>query len=171
LVLQATGGAITDAAKIQHTRQNGIDIAIAGLLSQSISLGVFVLIMADFGMTCRKRPSCTSPEYQATRSGPFFKIFLASLLLATVLILTRSIYRVAELWGGFSGTLWNDQVDFMVLDGAMVAASVICLTAFHPGLSFGGKWDAANWTLRRKKTSLDASAGGEDKELATFASH
>ncbi len=53
----------------------------------------------------------------------------------------RSIFRVAELTGGFHGVLWNNEVDFMVLDGVMVAVASICLTVFHPGFAFHGRWE------------------------------
>jgi hypothetical protein len=63
-----------------------------------------------------------------------------ALVIATVFILIRSSYRVAELTGGFHGKLWNSQVYFMVLDGSMVAIASIFLTAFHPGQAFHGRW-------------------------------
>ena len=72
-------------------------------------------------------------------------------MLATVCILIRSVFRVVELWQGFSGELWNDEIDFMVLDGTMIAIATICLTAFHPGIGFGNQWHAANWSFRSKK--------------------
>ena len=33
----------------------------------------------------------------------------------------------------------------------MMALAVICLTATHPGLAFGGIWQAADWNFRSKK--------------------
>ena len=67
------------------------------------------------------------------------------------MILIRSSFRVAELSGGFHGSLWNDQVSFMVLDGAMVSLAAIGLTVFHPGRAFQGTWLAADWKVRRTK--------------------
>ena len=63
-----------------------------------------------------------------------------ALVIASLAILTRSSYRVAELSGGFHGRLWNSQVYFMILDGAMVAIASLCLTGFHPGMAFHGQW-------------------------------
>lgn len=63
-----------------------------------------------------------------------------ALLLATVTILIRSSFRVAELSGGFHGKLWNNEAAFMGFDGAMVALASLCLTFFHPGLAFHGQW-------------------------------
>jgi hypothetical protein len=73
--------------------------------------------------------------------GLIFSNKVPALLVATITILVRSSFRVVELTGGFHGHLWNDEVDFMVLDGAMVACACICLTVWHPGLAFHGRWE------------------------------
>lgn len=154
LVLQAAGGGIADTADYdqQDLKRTGIDIMIAGLVLQAVSLSVFLAVGLDFFLRVRRRGADdSSPERNALRSRFVFKAFLASLLLATVAILARSIFRAAELWEGFEGKLWNSETDFLVLDGAMVALAVILLTALHPGLAFGGQWHAANWSLRSGK--------------------
>ena len=91
------------------------------------------------------------PLKQRVRQSTLFKVFRVSILLATIAILIRSIFRVAELWGGFAGSLWNNETDFLVLDGTMMALAMVCLTATHPGLAFGGVWRAADWNFRSKK--------------------
>lgn len=78
------------------------------------------------------------------------------LLIATLAILIRSVFRAAELWGGFNGKLWNNEIDFMVLDGAMIALATTLLTFFHPGLAFHGQWQAADWKFKREKTETEA---------------
>ena len=64
--------------------------------------------------------------------------------LATLTIYIRSCFRVAELQGGFNGTLANEEVPFMILEGAMVVIAAISLTVAHPGLIFGKSWGAGN---------------------------
>jgi len=164
LLLQAIGGAIADVSNSESTSQIGIDIMIAGLVLQAISLAVFLLFVADFAWRCHKGVLNQDPEKQRTRSRMLFKAFLAGLLLATVVVLIRSIFRAAELWGGFSGKLWNDETDFLILDGTMIAIAIICLTALHPGVAFGGQWTAANWSFKTKK------GVAEDKEYLEMAS-
>lgn len=58
------------------------------------------------------------------------------LVVATVAIFIRSCFRVAELKGGFKSDLANDQVAFMILEGAMMIIACGALTAIHPGLVF-----------------------------------
>lgn len=69
-----------------------------------------------------------------------FLTVLIALVIATVTILIRSSFRVAELTGGFHGRLWNGEIYFMVLDGTMVSIASILLTIFHPGVAFHGQW-------------------------------
>ena len=137
LVLQAVGGAIADTASTHSFRQVGVDIMIAGLFLQALSLAVFLLVFVDFSWRCRSGTLDASPAKQQIRQSGMFKVFTASLLLATLAVLTRSVFRVVELWQGFSGELWNNETDFLILDGAMIGLAVICLTAMHPGFAFG----------------------------------
>ena len=149
LVLQATGGAIADISK-GASRQTGINIMIAGLFLQVISLSVFLLYLVYFALKCRNGSLDMDSAKIACRESGIFKAFIFSLLIATVAILIRSFYRVAELWQGFSGELWNNEKDFMILDGGMIGLAVLLLTAFHPGPAFKEQWHAANWTFKSK---------------------
>ena len=82
--------------------------------------------------------------------------------LATLTIYIRSCFRVAELQGGFNGTLANEEVPFMILEGAMVVIAAISLTVAHPGLIFGKSWGAAdilNGDSGETKLELGSSSG------------
>ncbi|KAK5114903.1 hypothetical protein LTR62_002062 [Meristemomyces frigidus] len=167
LILQAIGGAIADTANNHTDSRRGIDIMIAGLFLQAFSLALFLILIADFAWCCRRGVLNQEPEKVHTRRRMLFKAFMVSLLLATVAVLIRSIFRVAELWGGFNGTLWNNETDFLVLDGGMLAIATICLTAFHPGFAFGGQWSTANWSFKHKKNV--AVAPSEDREMNQYS--
>lgn len=73
---------------------------------------------------------------------------LAGLTLATVLILIRSIFRVAELAKGFQSKLANEEVPFMILEGAAMILATTIMTIFHPGLIIKGKWKESGWELK-----------------------
>ena len=67
-------------------------------------------------------------------------------------VFARCIYRVAELSGGFQGKLANDEeVTYMVLEGAMIVIASIALTVPHPGIAFKGYWVACNFPIRGSK--------------------
>jgi hypothetical protein len=73
------------------------------------------------------------------------------LAIATVLIFVRSVYRVVELQGGFAGSVASNETLFLILEGTMIILAVLALTVLHPGLAFSGNWQAAGWTMRKKK--------------------
>jgi hypothetical protein len=106
--------------------------------------------------------SSSQPLNSSLPKSILFRSFLAGLCIATVTIFIRSVFRVAELSGGFHGPLANNQVSFMILEGAMVCIACLCLTIMHPGLCFQGEWRAANFTLRRKMLN----SNGKDVSLS-----
>lgn len=172
LLLQAIGAGAAASNKGASTggtstSQVGIDVMIAGLVFQVVSLACFLLVCADFAWRCRRRDNLDMcAEKVQIRQRWTMKAFLAGLLLATVCILIRSIFRAAELSGGFTGSLWNNQVDFMVLDGAMIGLAALCLTVLHPGVAFRGQWAAADWTFRRSGKGVDEedAVTGKDRQ-------
>ena len=56
--------------------------------------------------------------------------------LATLCILIRSRFRVAELSDGFGSKLANRRVTYMILEGAMILIASVTLTSLHPGVAF-----------------------------------
>jgi hypothetical protein len=72
---------------------------------------------------------------------------------ATILIFTRSVYRIAELQGGFHGSIANNETVFMIFEGPMIILATLVLTVVHPGFAFSGRWADAVWSLRGRKTS------------------
>jgi hypothetical protein len=79
---------------------------------------------------------------------------MEALWFATVLIFTRSVYRVAELEGGYQGTIASNQPAFMVLEGPLVILATLALAIFHPGYGLGGQWNAVGWNLRKKSSPI-----------------
>jgi hypothetical protein len=74
----------------------------------------------------------------------------SGLPIATTTIFVRSVFRVAELSGGFHGKLANQEITFMVLEGAMIIVAVVILTVLHPLFAFGSAWTDAGWSFRSK---------------------
>lgn len=73
------------------------------------------------------------------------------LFLATILIFVRCIYRVAELWEGFSGHLANEEATFMIFEGPFIIIALTAMTVFHPGRVFGNLWVPAGKGVRSSK--------------------
>ena len=123
LTLQGAGGGISSV-----TSQNGedpslgSDIMIAGLSFQVFTLTLFMLLCADYAFRYLKarRSSDQSSSYRLRTITPRFRLFVVCLLLATLCIFIRSVYRVIELAGGWEGELVHDEPKFIVLEGVSV---------------------------------------------------
>jgi len=156
LVLQAAGGAIAAIANTPSLGNTGRYVMIAGLVLQVVSLGAFLALWLDFLLALRKvREDLRGRRFAVVRAGRNFKAFNYALWLATILILIRSVYRVVELQGGFSGTVASNEAAFMVLEGPMIILATFALTVFHPGIAYEGNWRAAAWSLRGKTTDFE----------------
>lgn len=159
LLLQAAGGGITASSK-GNTQQIGINIMIAGVSWQVFSLAVFAALAADFAVRVRRAPtSAFNRQYESLRSSTKFKVFLISLGVATLTIFIRSVFRCAELSGGFNGSLANNEVTFMVLEGAMISVAVLALTISHPGLVWQGEWRQLSKNMKAVATTKDVEGG------------
>ncbi|KAJ4366980.1 hypothetical protein N0V83_007510 [Neocucurbitaria cava] len=167
LVLQAIGGGMAATAKDHKGSRQGVNIMIAGLISQVITMTLFLAIWGDFAVRTRRAKlsgSFTRAQpslYENLRSTRNFTYFQWSLFVATVLIFVRCIYRVAELWNGFSGHLANDQVTFMIFEGPLIILAVSAMTAYHPGRIFGNLWVPVG----KGVTSMGKLAEGSDSSV------
>ncbi|KAL5335616.1 RTA1 like protein-domain-containing protein [Aspergillus crustosus] len=145
LVLQSVGGALTSSAEDPAGRDMGVNIMIAGLAFQVATLTLFIALAVEFALRHRRRSRGTSvntnnetrKEYESIRGSRLWKVWIVALILATVTVYTRSIFRVIELNGGYDSELANDEITFMLLEGLMISITCICLTALHPGQALG----------------------------------
>lgn len=154
LVLQAIGGGMAATARDSKGSRRGVNIMIAGLISQVITMTLFLALWGDFAFRTRRAKLSGSlsrtqpPLYDQLRSNRNFTRFQWSLFAATILIFVRCIYRVAELWEGFGGHLANDEVTFMIFEGPMIIIAITAITVFHPGRVFGDLWVPAGKGVR-----------------------
>jgi len=65
--------------------------------------------------------------------GRPYKMLIGGLILSTLTIFIRSVYRVVELSDGWGGRIIRTQVYFNVLDGGMITIAMYTLNVFHPG--------------------------------------
>jgi RTA1 like protein len=173
LLLQAIGGAMTAIADTDSSMQTGINIMIAGLASQVASMTVFVYLCLHFAWNLRQNPSRRNPSGIDLRGSRRFRIFLyceflppllsfpanhaLAIAIATVTILIRCCFRVAELHEGYTGSIANDEILYMVLEGAMMIIAVGALTIGHPGRALGSLWQANSFHFRERKTATECA--------------
>lgn len=109
LVIQAVGGALSTSSK--GTSVAGVNIALAGLSMQVVTICVFCGLMGDFILRYMR-----SIEVGA-KFSPRLRIFFAFLGVAIGFITVRCIYRLVELNQGYSGKLVRDQPLYIVFEG------------------------------------------------------
>lgn len=143
LVLQAAGGGLAATSVEQGDNPDpGTDVMITGLAWQVFTLLIFIVLSLDFAFNIyRSRGSLDKPSISRSASPEKFgtdeatakitprspKMPLKNLLLyivpfcaAVILIFARCCYRVAELSGGWTGSLIHDETSFIVLEGVWV---------------------------------------------------
>jgi RTA1 like protein len=151
LALQAAGGGIASSSTTYSQDQLGINIMLAGLSVQVASLTLFAALCAEFAFRLYRNHTAWSKEHAALYNSKLFKAFICGLSVSTLTIFVRSVFRVAELSGGFHGPLANDEVSFMILEGAMIVIATSCLTFLHPGIAFRDVWEKVNFSFRAGK--------------------
>jgi len=161
LLLQGTGGGLAATSNTNSGSDAGVNVMIAGLAFQVASLALFMTVSLDFIIAARKAsPSETNANFIRLRASRLFRLFPYAIATATITIMIRCIFRVAELQGGFDSKLANDEVLFMIFEGPMIMIAVLCLSVLHPGTAFGGAnaWQSANWSLKKQNSDKESDS-------------
>lgn len=133
LILQAIGAVLATTVHKPTTLRLGTNIALAGIILQVIALVFFGLLAAiflwrnKFGKGSKDRPLV------APRDSTRLRLFIFGQSIAYLTILIRCIYRIPEISSGFDSHIFRNELDFMFLDGFMMAVGAVTLSAFHPG--------------------------------------
>lgn len=137
LVLQGCGGGIAATANTGSSMLNvGTNLMLSGIVLQVITLLIFGVLSIDFAVRLSKSTKPFTIEAADIRNNISFKLFIAGLALAFVTVFTRCVYRIAEMAGGWSNPIMQNQTEFIVLDSVMVMIATLALTVFHPGYCF-----------------------------------
>ncbi|KAF0638780.1 hypothetical protein NXS19_008899 [Fusarium pseudograminearum] len=168
LIIQAIGGGIAAAAKRDQPdlATNGNRTIIAGVVLQVVVLLAFGTMGTDYYLRVKKymHGSDVAPESLRVWRDKKFRLFGFAVTVAYFAILTRCIYRIAEMAGGWGNHIMQDEPSFLVLDSTLVLVTGFCLTAFHPGIFFPQM--AAN--MRRSKTTegeTPAESSSEERKV------
>ncbi|KAI8677535.1 hypothetical protein NCS56_00643700 [Fusarium sp. Ph1] len=152
LIFQAAGGAILGGEDPAKT-DAGLAIIKTGLAAHLAAISIFVILAGELGFRIHRNRDAWNPNFRELQRSWRFKMFLICLAAATLCILIRTSYRVAELSGGYDSELANDETAFMILEGAMIVVASACLLAGHPGVCFEGRWEEADFQLRKTDES------------------
>lgn len=119
LVLQGAGGGLASgAAESEDDPTTGNNIMLAGLGLQVFGLALFMVLCGEYAFRVWRSPeSARDIRFVKVRNSMKFKLFILSLIIATICIQIRSVFRVVEMAQGWDGELMGNQTLFFILEG------------------------------------------------------
>lgn len=140
IALQAIGGGIAAGGDDKNAIDVGNDMIIAGLAIQVAVMGICVLLAANFAFNVYKgRVVARRAREELIKdesSVKAFRFYMSCTCVAFLTVFIRSVYRVPEFADGWGNGLMRNELDFMLLDGMMVAIAAVLMTVGHPGIYF-----------------------------------
>ncbi|ORY63464.1 RTA1 like protein-domain-containing protein, partial [Pseudomassariella vexata] len=127
LLAQISGAAISATSS---SGSLGSTLSTIGLSLQLGTVLLFSICFIDFDIRYFRSPrGCTETSAHDTR----LRFFFGAIIIALLLTVARSGYRLAELNQGYSGELMKEEALFIMLEGCAVVLSVFFLGIGHPG--------------------------------------
>ncbi|KAJ4315286.1 hypothetical protein N0V84_008441 [Fusarium piperis] len=158
IVIQAAGGGVSSVATggeevNQELLDTGSAMLIAGVVFQMANMvfcgGLMLLYiwrrhraLKNGSTRLQSSTGELGPTEDSTgavhtrASDKKTQTFVYVISVAYIAIIIRCIYRIPEMEMGWGSDLMQNETTFMILDGAMILASVWLLTIFHPRFFF-----------------------------------
>ncbi|KAF8230781.1 RTA1 like protein [Tricholoma matsutake] len=142
LAIQGAGGGIAGSNAGNHAKaNNGAHIMLAGICVQLSIMLVYAVVATEFFMRYAndspiREARRSSESLTASKRGPMsgnLRLMASALILSTVLLLVRNLYRVVELTNGWNGRIISTELYFNVLDGTMIVIAMYTINLVHPG--------------------------------------
>jgi hypothetical protein len=127
LTIFLPGGAMIAKAKSSADGKLGENIIVGGLGIQIIFFAFFIIVAAVF----HYRISC----YPTTRSQTVtvaWNRYLWILYTVSLLIMIRSIFRIAEYIMGGEGVLLQNEIYLYIFDATLMFLSTVVFNVYHP---------------------------------------
>lgn len=113
------------AGRTQKLLDLGQNIVIGGLVLQIFFFGFFLVAAVIFHIRITRNPTNQSREVE-------WKRHIHTLYAASVLILVRSIFRVAEYAQGDSGYLLGHEIFLYIFDAVLMLGVMVLFNFVHP---------------------------------------
>ncbi|RSM20127.1 hypothetical protein CDV31_000922 [Fusarium ambrosium] len=155
LLLQSAGGALVggDDASMWDL---GLKILQAGLSIHLIGIVIYAALCLEFGVVVHRAKGEWSGDFKMLQLSTKFKMFCIALSISTLAVLIRTAFRVAELSQGFDSKIAKSETAFLLLEGTMILVACLCLTIYHPGIAFQGRWADADFSMKKGKRKGDS---------------
>ncbi|KAI1843429.1 hypothetical protein JX265_013311 [Neoarthrinium moseri] len=125
--VQGGGGGIMTAAKSQDDVRRGESIILGGLGIQILFFGFFCVVTAMFHRRIRNEPTS-----KAVTAAVPWKSLLYALYATSMLIMIRSIYRVAEYVEGQGGEVQSKEFWIYIFDSLPMVIVALLFNWLHP---------------------------------------
>jgi hypothetical protein len=110
----------------------GKTVIIIGLFLQIVFFGLFLICGGVFHFRLLRSPTPSSTQVNWAK-------YMYTLYAAGILILIRSIFRVAEFTGGNDGPIMTHEFFLYLFDGVLMFGVMTLFNAVHPGAIIGRK--------------------------------
>ncbi|KAH8683671.1 RTA1 like protein-domain-containing protein [Ilyonectria robusta] len=125
--IQCIGGGVLAGADSKSALDRGQNIILVGLAIQIIFFGCFIAVISVFHYRVLKNPTRTS----VTTHLPWGQ-FIYVLYFTSLLIMVRSIFRVAEFAGGEGSALQTSEAYLYCLDTVLMFSCCVAFNVWHP---------------------------------------
>ncbi|KAH7162030.1 RTA1 like protein-domain-containing protein [Dactylonectria estremocensis] len=126
-LVQAGGGVMVANADSKDGLDKGQNIILVGLAIQIIFFGLFIAVISFFHLRIVRQPTTASFETTLPWKRYIFVLYAASLL-----IMVRSIFRVAEFAGGATSSLQTKEAYLYCLDSTLMLICALLFNIQHP---------------------------------------
>jgi hypothetical protein len=139
---------------------------LAGIIFQVVVLAIFGSLFTEYLVRVYLNRSRLSTSATALSHDLKFRLFLAGVFLAYITILTRCIYRIPEMSGGWRNEIMRNEAEFIVLDGVIITIATAALTIFHPGYCFPALSDTMGSKRSTPGKSVSDDSFGKEQVMA-----
>ncbi|RWA07769.1 hypothetical protein EKO27_g7337 [Xylaria grammica] len=132
LLVQASGGGVsfTETVDLNGGISTGQGIIIGGLTLQVVSLTIFFILF--WGVIWPSNLFRSKKYGKLDEDDRRVRNFIVYILIAIVLVIGRSAFRVAEFSEGIFGSLGHNEALFIIFDGFPIAIATSLMVIFHP---------------------------------------
>lgn len=144
-LIQSGGGGMM--AK-ESSQKLGKNLILIGLFLQIAFFGFFLICGGLVHFRLSRNPTQASSQTSWTKH-------MYMLYIAGILILIRSLFRVAEFAGGHNGTLQSHEIYLYIFDSVLMLGVMVAFNVVHPGSIIGRKAQSEGFVLSGRETSSE----------------
>jgi hypothetical protein len=123
-------------AKDPSTVKLGSNIILGGLILQVLFFGLFIAVAGTFHKRMRADLAAAATSSSSLSSPPWTR-YLMVLYLASLLIVVRCVFRIAEYAGGQDGVLLSNEAYLYVFEAALMFSAMVIFDLQHPSAVVG----------------------------------